>query len=99
MRNKTADLIYGQMLQTTPQQVSQAALMIMNSIQSDKVCNQMLGLAAALICMLHQYGLSHIDVLGIADNMVYSGQNNNMKPEFKAIQTFMKMNGRFKIND
>lgn len=90
MRNKTADLIYGQMLQTTPQQVSQAALMIMNSIQSDKVCNQMLGLAAALICMLHQYGLTHTDVLGIADNMVYSGQNNNMKPEFKAIQTFMK---------
>ena len=50
----------------------------------------MLGLAAALICMLHQYGLNHIDVLGIADNMVYSGENNNMKPDFKAIQSFMK---------
>jgi len=90
MKNKTADLIYGQMLQTTPKQVSQASLLIMNAIQGDKVCNQMLGLAAALICMLHQYGLTHTDVLGIADNMVYSGVNNNMKPEFKAIQNYMK---------
>ena len=90
MKNKTADLIYAQMLQTTPQQVSQAALLIMNAIQGDKVCDQMLGLAAALICMLHQYGLTHTDVLGIADNMVYSGANNNMKPEFKAIQNYMK---------
>lgn len=90
MKNKTADLIYGQMLQTTPAQVSQAALQIMNAIQGDKVCNQMLGLAAALICMLHQYDLTHTDVLGIADNMVYSGENNNMKPDFKAIQNYMK---------
>lgn len=88
--NKTADLIYSQMLQTTPYQVAQAALHIMDAIQGDKVCNQMLGLGAALICMLHQYGLSHIDVLGIADNMVYSGDNNNMRPDFKAIQNFMK---------
>ena len=88
--NKTADLIYSQMLQTTPYQVVQAALHIMDAIQGDKVCNQMLGLGAALICMLHQYGLSHIDVLGIADNMVYSGENNNIRPDFKAIQNFMK---------
>ena len=90
IRNKTADLIYGQMLQTTPKQISYSAIAIMDAIQSDKVCNQMLGLAAALICMLHQYGLTHTDVLGIADNMVYSGDNNNMRPEFKAIQRFMK---------
>lgn len=90
IKNKTADLIYGQMLQTTPKQISYSAIAIMDAIQSDKVCNQMLGLAAALICMLHQYGLTHTDVLGIADNMVYSGDNNNMRPEFKAIQRFMK---------
>lgn len=90
MKSKTADIIYGQMLQTTPQQVSNAALLIMNAIQGDKVCNQMLGIAAALICMLHQYELNHIDVLGIADNMVYSDFNNNMKSDFKAIQNYMK---------
>lgn len=89
-KNKTADVIYSQMLQTTPYQVAQAALHIMDSIQGDKVCNQMLGLGAALICMLNQYELNHVDVLGIADNMVYSGDNNNMRPDFKAIQSYMK---------
>jgi len=89
-KNKTADLIYEQMLKTTPKQVSQAALRIMNSVQTDKVSNQMLGLGAAFICMLHQYGLNHVDVLGMADNMVYSGENNNMTPDFKALQNFMK---------
>lgn len=90
VKNRTADIIYSQMLKTTPQAVSQAALMIMDRIQGDKVCNQILGLASALICMLHQYDLSHTDVLGIADNMVYSGLNNNMRPDFKAIQKYMK---------
>ena len=30
------------------------------------------------------------NVLGIADNMVYSGENNNILPDFKVIRTFMK---------
>lgn len=90
IKNKTAGIIYNQMLQTTSQQVSRTALSIMDAIQGEKVCNQMLGLAATLICMLHQYGLNHVDVLGIADNMVYSGMNNNMKPDFKVITNYMK---------
>jgi len=89
-KNKTADIVYDQMLRTTSYDVAMAAMRVMDAIQSDKVANQMLGLAAALICMLHQYGLTHTDVLGIADNMVYSGENNNMKPDFKVIQKFMK---------
>lgn len=89
-KNRTADILYGQMLQTTPKQVSLAALNIMDRIQGDDVSNQILGLAATLICMLHQYDLNHVDVLGIADNMVYSGLNNNMRPEFKAIKHYMK---------
>lgn len=90
IKNKTVDIIYNHMLQTTSQQVSRTALSIMDAIQGEKVCNQMLGLAATLICMLHQYGLNHVDVLGIADNMVYSGINNNMKPDFKVITNYMK---------
>ena len=62
----------------------------MDSLQTDKVSNQMLGLAAALICMLDQYTLSHVDVLGIAHNMVYSGDNGNMKPDFSVIKKYMK---------
>lgn len=89
-KNKTADLLYNQMLTTSAEEVSQSALRIMDAVQQDKTCNQILGLAASLICMLHQYDLNHVDALGIADNMVYSGDNNNMKPEFKAIKNFMK---------
>lgn len=89
-RNKTADVLYSQMLETTPTQVGGAALVAMDALQSHKVCNQILGLAATLICMLHQYGLNHVDVLGIADNMVYSAENNNMRMEFKALQNYMK---------
>ena len=90
IKNRTSDLIYNQMLETTPKAVSLTSLAIMNAIQDKEVCNQILGLSAALICMLHQYDLNHVDALGIADNMVYSGDNNNMLPDFKAIQDFMK---------
>ena len=90
VKNRTADILYGQMLDTTDKAVSNAALAIMDAVQDERVCNQMLGLAAALICMLHQYELTHTDVLGIAHNIVYSDENNNMLPAFKAIQRYMK---------
>ncbi len=92
IKNKTASLIYDLMLRTTPRNVAQTALKAVDSIQSDRVEDQLLGIASVLICLLNQYGLSHIDVLGIADNMVYSGENNNMKPEFKMITHYMKEN-------
>lgn len=90
VRNKTADIIYSLMVRTSASEVKQAALKIMDSIQTDKVQNQVLGLAACLVIMLHHYDLSHTDALGIADNIVYSGKCNNMLPEFKAIKTYMK---------
>lgn len=90
VKNKTADIIYNQMQQTTAKSVAKTTLMVMDAIQGEKVCNQALGIGAALICMLHQYGLNHVDVLGIADNMVYSDINNNILPDFKVIKTFMK---------
>ena len=89
-KNKTAQLVYDLMLRTNPSRVAQSALKVVDSVQADRVENQLLGLAAVLICMFNQYDLSHVDVLGIADNMVYSGENNNMKPEFKAIKNYMK---------
>lgn len=89
-KNRTADILYSQMCQTTAKSVSKTALKIMNAIQSETTSNQMLGLGAALICMLHQYDMRHTDVLGIADNMVYSGIEKNILPDFKAIKVFMK---------
>lgn len=90
LKNKTADILYAQMLNTTAKDVSLTALRIMDRVQDCPVADQLLGLASILICMLNQYDLNHVDVLGIADNMVYSGENNNMKPEFKAIKSYMK---------
>lgn len=88
--NKTAEIMYYKMYQTTANSVAKTSLSIMDRIQGEDVSNQVLGLAATLICMLHQYDLNHVDVLGIADNMVYSGSNSNMIPDFKAITRFMK---------
>lgn len=90
MISRTSDFVYGQMLLTTSKEVAMTALKIADSMQGEKVCNQVLGLAAILICMMHHYNLDHTDVLGIADNIVYSGDNNNMKPEFKVITNYMK---------
>lgn len=90
VKSKTASLIYDLMLRTNPKKIAISALKAVDSVQAEKVEDQLLGLAAVLICMLNHYGLSHIDVLGIADNMVFSGENNNMKPEFKVITNYMK---------
>lgn len=90
IKNRTSDLIYNLMVTTTSKQVSQTALKCMDAIQDDKIENQFLGLAACLIIMLHHYDLTSTDTLGIADNIVYSGNNNNMLPDFKAIKRYMK---------
>ena len=89
-KNKTAELLYDLMLRTTAKRVAVCALKSIDSIQAERVSDQVLGLAAVLICMLNRYGLSHTDVLGIADNIVFSGDNGNMRPDFKAISNFMK---------
>ena len=86
VRNRTADLLYQQMLVTTPVNVARTSAKIVNAIQQEPTADQMLGIAAALICMLNKYDLNHVDVLGMADNYVYDG---NMRPEFKAIKQFM----------
>ncbi len=90
IKSKTAELLYDLMLRTNPQRVALSALKAIDGVQAEKVEDQLLGLAAVLVCMLNHYGLSHVDVLGIADNMVFSGNNNNMIPEFKAIKNYMK---------
>lgn len=90
MINRTTEIIYQQMKQTTSFQTASAAKKILNSIQSCEVSNQVLGLAAVLICMMHQYNLDHSEVMQIADNIVYSGNDSNMLPDFKVLQKYMK---------
>ena len=62
----------------------------MDAIQSDNTEDQLLAIGAVLVCLLNHYELDHVDVLGIAHNMVFAGENNNMVPEFKVITNFMK---------
>lgn len=90
-KNKTADLIHSLMIQSTDSKpVSQTSLKVMKTIQNDSVENQILGVTSLLLVLLDRYGLNHIDVLGMADAVVYSGDYNNMLPEFKNIINLMK---------
>ena len=88
--NRTAELIYSLMTKTNSKRVAMSALHAMDAIQGEKGENQILGLSAALIVFLNHYDLSHVDALGIAHNIVFSGDNNNMLPDFKAMKHYMK---------
>lgn len=90
LKNKTADLLYRQMLIANEIEVSQTTISILSLIQTLKVHNQLLGLACAIICLLEAYGLTHSDVLGVAHNIVHSQSNNNADKNFKAVKQFMK---------
>jgi hypothetical protein len=84
---KPADILFQQMLMNDTASIaplSYGMTLWMNSVTED-VSKQILGLAATLICMLQKYDLSHIDVLSIAENIVFSDKNNNMQPAFKQI--------------
>mgnify|MGYP006991695847 CR=1 FL=1 len=90
LKNKTADLLYRQMLIANEIEVSKATLAILDLIQPLKVHNQLLGLACAIICLLEAYDLSHSDVLGVAHNIVHSQSNNIADNNFKAVKRYMK---------
>lgn len=88
--SRTAEIIRDKMIMTTPNAVSNVALSIMDRIQGEKVHNQMLGMAAAFICMLELYELEHSEVLNQAHNYVYSGEFGNMTTDLKVIKNYMQ---------
>ena len=91
-KSKPADVIYSQMLLKNPASVAPLSYGIalwMNRAEED-VSNQILSLAATLICMLQKYDLNHVDVLSIAENIVHSDDYNNMQPAFKTIMNTFK---------
>lgn len=71
------------MLLSTPRQVFNTAQRIADVIQEEDTHNQLLGIAAVLLCTLHNYNLSYIDVLGMADCLIQT-------EEFKAVKLMMK---------
>ncbi len=91
-KSKPADIIYSQMLLKNPASVAPLSYGItlwMKRAEED-VSNQILSLAATLICMLQKYDLNHIDVLSTAENIVFSDNYNNMQPAFKTIMNTFK---------
>ena len=89
-QNKTADLIHSLMMNSDSKAISQTSLKVMKALQNESVENQILGLSSLFLTFLDRYGLNHIDVLGMADSIVFSGENNNMLPEFKTMARLMK---------
>lgn len=86
-KSKIADIIYSQLILHNPMTIAPLAYGLtlwMNRTGKD-VSTQILSLAATLICMLQKYGLSHIDVLSTAENIVFSDRYNNIQPAFKKI--------------
>lgn len=91
-KEKIADAIYSQMLLKNPASIAPLAYgmsLWMNRAEED-VSNQILGLAATLICMLQKYDLNLTDVLGTAESIVFSDKYNNMQPVFKTIMESLK---------
>lgn len=82
---KQADILFSQLLLEKRDTVVKATNQIVEALKGKTPSTQLLGLAATLICMLQKYELDHIDVLGLADSMVFGGMFNNMHPEFKSI--------------
>lgn len=91
-KTKLADIIFHQMLLKNPASVAPLSYGIalwMKKAEED-VSNQILSLAATLICMLQKYDLNHIDVLSTAENIVFSDRYNNIQPAFKTIMDTFK---------
>lgn len=89
---KPADIIYPQILTKDIPSVAPLTygLALWLNSAEEEVSNQIVGLAAALICMLQKYDLNHIDVLSAAENLIFSDTNNNMQPVFKQIMEVFK---------
>lgn len=87
IKTKRADLIFKQMMMTDAKVISDVTQNIMNAVEDEDVHNQILGVASTLLCLLDEYSLDHTDVLAEANNIIFSGEYNNMLPEFKNVIT------------
>lgn len=89
-QNRTQEILYQQMAVANEVEVSKTAVYILDRIQQLKVHNQLLGLAAALVCLIDVYELKASDILGIAHNIVYNKWNETVAKNFAGIRRYMK---------
>lgn len=88
-KNRTAGIIYENMLKTTAGEVANCAMLVMDKLQTKKPSAQILALGALMVILLGRYGISAVDVLSMAENMVFN-KNSKSYLDFKAIKQFMK---------
>lgn len=88
--NRTAELLYSQMLIADEKEVSGLAAVIFNAIQSYKTHNQILALAAIFILILEHYDLKASDALGVAHSIVHGTTSQQADQQFKAMKQFMR---------
>ena len=81
-RKMIANNLYDDMLFADSAKVAEVAARLHKDLRGVSGEYQLLGIAALLLYKLHQYGLSHIDVLGMAECCMYSEKYNNLKTEF-----------------
>lgn len=87
MVKKVSDVIYEEMTMASAKDVSRVAMHIMNELQTEKVPNQMLGVAALMCLMEEQYGVRTVEALNVADNII---QDQGNYSDFQGIKYYMK---------
>lgn len=99
-RTNPADILYYQMCCKDIREVAPLSygLALWLKETDRDVATQVLGLAATLICMLQKYGVSYIDVLSAAENIIFSDENNNMNRLFKTVMDTFKAEGDLVID-
>lgn len=90
LTNKTAELLYSQMVIADEREVAGLSAVIFNAIQKYKTHNQILGLAAIFILMLEHYDLNYSEALGIAHSIVHGTTTEKATKQFAAIKQFMR---------
>jgi len=90
LRTKAADTIYNQMIKVTASDTADTAEGILEMIQGYTAEHQLLGLASALLFLMEQYRIETTDVMSEAHNKVFSGEYNNLAPEFEVLKNYIK---------
>lgn len=79
------DIIFEEMLNSTAPEIAPIVYKACKAVKGDIESQKLIALAAALICLLQKHNINCIDVLNNAENIVFSGKNNNVNGLFKEI--------------
>lgn len=77
--------IYQEITLSEPLDSYLATFNVINSNKRQQIAQQILGTAAALICLLDKYNLETSQILSEAHRLVFSGDSGNMHRLFKKL--------------